>query len=434
MKQVVGGTRARDQHISWIRSSNKEEEAYKEILKVDPVVRNKAHHVRSMFEAESTHKLPEKIQPVANSDAAIDDLLRDIVQPTFKGCLGVLDLGAFGRITANHGDLFNVEEGTYTIFPIPPNLLPYRGLSLAALERGGDSLVRELFSTARSMYGECISPPTVEDAARPTPSRGLPIGSVIPIRNSIFVVVPYFWQGSNSDANQRLRFTMKSAINYAIGVAGCERLVVPHVGRGLFGYEAAWSTELLVEETLEGLLQLDRTTAVVSSLKEVCFMDNDIAVSREFKRALDVLGDRWLPGRRTVSAPEYFAAQSRRLIVMDEASELSTMRRRDKYKFKQFHGKLRNRGGKYFRDTLQPWIWRTQKILEPPPMMVLEKTGEIADKQLPVRPYYFRGLSHTLYSTGNLKTGFPALRRGAKGQLVGVNRQPDTQKLAKPRT
>jgi hypothetical protein len=121
------------------------------------------------------------------------------------------------------------------------------------------------------------------------------------------------------------------------------------------------------------------------------------------------------------------------MIVMDENSELSTMRRRDKYKFKQYHGKLRNKGGRYFRETIQPWIWRTQKVLEPPPLLVNKQSGEIADKQREARPYFFRGLSHTLFPV-NLRTGFPSLRRGRNGQLVGVKKQPDTQKIAKPRT
>ena len=434
MKQVAGSARARDQHISWIRSSNKEEEAYKEVLKIDPTVRGKAQQARSLFEFEGSNRLPEKRDSDSLSESVQEQLLRDIVQPAFKGVLGVMDLGSFGRITASHGDLFSKEDtGSITVFPVPPNLLPYRGLSLAALERGGDALVRQLFSTARSLYGEDICPPSADDTRTAT-SRGLPIGSIIPVDNKLFVVVPYYWQGTNSEANQRLRFAIKSVYEYAIRQANITRLVVPHIGRGLFGYEASWSTDLLAEECIESLLQLDHVDAVRSSLTEVCFMDNDVTMAEEFQEAIDRLADRWLPARRTIPAPQFFSRASQRLVVMDEVSELATMRRRDKYKFKQYHGKLRNRGGKFFRDTLQPWIWRTQKILEPPPLMVKEQTGDIASAQLPARPYYFRGLSHTLFPTGNLKTGFPALRRGRGGQLVGTNRQPDTQKLAKPRT
>lgn len=393
-----------------------------------------------MLEYEGPNAVPTKRPNLSSSNDETERLLKDIIQPTLQGDVGVLDLGSFGRITASHGDLFAPKVGTVTVFPMPPNLMPYRGLALASLEQGGDSLVRELFSTARSLYAEHMSaPPSIgeTDAGKPRilQGKGLPIGSIVPVGNCLFVVVPYFWQGSNSDANQRLRFAIKAVVEYAVnkGDPAISRLVIPHIGRGLFGYEAEWSTDLLVEEAIEGLLQLDHIDVKRSSLTEIAFTDNDMSVAQEFKEAIDRLANRWLPERRSISAPEYFSRSSKRLIVMDEASELSTMRRRDKYKFKQYHGKLKNRGGKYFRDTLQPWIWRTQKVLEPPPLMFNEQTGELASKQLAARPYYFRGLSHTLFPT-NMRTGFPSLRRGRGGQLVGTNRQPDTQKIAKPRT
>lgn len=440
MKRVTAASRAKDQHISWIRQSNKEEEAHKEIIKIDPLIRPKLNQIKSMLEYQRPNTPPtKKSESDFERDSRDELLLKDIIVPSFKAELSSIDFGPFGRITANHGDIFS-QAGSVVVYPVPPNLMPYRGLSLAALEHGGDPLLRELFSTARSMYSEHIISPvadTDEETAqkRQPPNRGLPIGSVIPVGDALFVVVPHFWQGSNSDANQRLRFAMKQVMVFATrkSEVAITRLVVPHIGRGVFGYEADWSTEALVEEAIEGLLQLDSAEAVKTSVKEIAFIANDLSVAEEFKDAIESLADRWLPDRRLVTAPQFLSESSRRMIVMDEQSELSTMRRRDKYKFKQYHGKLRNLGGRYFRETLQPWIWRTQKVLEPPPLMVNAKSGEIADKQLPARPYFFRGLSHTLFPV-NLRSGFAAMRRSRSGQMVGVNRQPDTQKIAKPRS
>lgn len=440
LKQVASANKAREQHISWIRQSNKEEEAYKEILKVDPLIRPKHHQVKSMlgFEGPNAAPLTKQESPDSTKDRE-EQLLRDIIAPSFRKEVGAVELGPFGRITVVHGDIFN-QPGSVRVFPIPPNLMPYKGLSLEVLERGGDVLLRELFSTARLMYSEHVVAPARENENATEPlqkhvNRGLPIGSVIPANDCLFVVMPFYWQGSSSDANQRLRYALKNVVDFAVRKyeKKVSRLVIPHIGRGVYGYEAEWSTEALIEEAFEGLLQLDYAEAVKTELSEIAFIDNDFSVVDEFKEALEFVADKWLPERRLVPAPQFLSAQSKRLIVMDENSELSTMRRKDKYKFKQYHGKLRNLGGRYFRNTLQSWIWRTQKILEPPPLLVNAQSGEIASKQLPARPYFFRGLSHTLFPT-NLRTGFAAMRRSRNGRLVGVNRQPDTQKLAKPRT
>ena len=441
VKQITASSRARDQHISWIRQSNREEEGYKEILKVDPIIRRKEYQVKSSLEFTGPNALPKSKEPNSEEKGEQEEtLLRDILEPSFKDEIGSIDFGPFGRISAVHGDILQQPSGTMVVFPIPPNLMPYRGLSLAALESGGESRLRELFSTARSMYSEHVISQvadTDEETARSRQpaNRGLPLGSVIPVKDALFVVVPFFWQGSGSDANQRLRYALKQVVDYASKTSEVpiRRLVIPHLGRGVYGYEADWSTEALVEEAIESLLQLDSPEAVKTELTEICFIDNDLSVAEEFKDAIESLADRWLPERRVTTAPQFLAKASQRMIVMDEQSELSTMRRRDKYKFKQYHGRLRNLGGRYFRETLQPWIWRTQKVLEPPPLLVNAKTGEISNKQLEARPYYFRGLSHTLFPV-NLRTGFPAMRRTARGQLMGVNRQPDTQKIAKPRT
>lgn len=440
-KQIAASSRARDQHISWIRQSNREEEGYKEIIRVDPLIRRKEHQVKSSLEFNGPNSLPKSREATPTQRLQQEELLlRDILQPSFKDEVSSMDFGPFGRISAVHGDIFKQLPGSVVVFPIPPNLMPYRGLSLAALENGGESRLRELFSTARSMYSEHVISKvadTDEETARnrQPANRGLPLGSVIPVESALFVVVPFFWQGSGSDANQRLRYALKKVVDFASKESEkpIRRLVIPHIGRGVYGYEADWSTEALVEEAIECLLQLDSAEAVKTELREICFIDNDLNGAEEFKDAIETLADRWLPERRLTSAPQYLAKASQRMIVMDEQSELSTMRRRDKYKFKQYHGRLRNLGGRYFRETLQPWIWRTQKVLEPPPLLVNAKTGEISSKQLEARPYYFRGLSHTLFPV-NLRTGFPAMRRTARGQLLGVNRQPDTQKIAKPRT
>jgi hypothetical protein len=429
VKKIAAASRAKEQHISWIRQSKKDEEALREIQLVDPLVRPKADSVKSMLESVG----PSAFSTGKDSSVGEDVLLRDIISPSFQGELGNISFGPFGSIGVVNGDVLSEKsEGTMPIFPIPPNLTPYRGLSLEALERGGDELVRELFSVARQRYSEHIpSSSESED-----PNNGVPLGSVIPTRSGLFVVAPYFWQGSVMDANQRLRFTIKSVINFALDQADISTVVIPHIGRGSHGYEAEWSSYVLIEEAIEALLELERDTPrkTRSQPPAIVFISNDVSEANEFKDALDELADRWIPERRLTTAPQYHSKSTQRLMVMDESSELDTMRRRDKYKFKQFHGKLRNRGGRYFRETLQPWIWRTQKVLEPPPMLVNEKSGEIASKQLPARPYYFRGLSHTLFGTAHLRTGFPSMRRSRDGQWVGVDRQPDTQKISKPKS
>ena len=85
-------------------------------------------------------------------------------------------------------------------------------------------------------------------------------------------------------------------------------------------------------------------------------------------------------------------------------------------KFKKHHGFVRDTKEHYLGH-IRPFLWRPQKVLNPPAFLVHRagpRAGAPADaaEQLPARPFYTFGVSHSLFPTQ--KPGFKMLRRRAR--------------------
>merc|ERR1712032_579069 len=107
---------------------------------------------------------------------------------------------------------------------------------------------------------------------------------------------------------------------------------------------------------------------------------------------------------------------TRRLIVLPAVPNFFWRRR--KVKFKQYHGIPVSKFS-YYHGNMRPFLWRAQRVRQPPPLMVTKASGDVAPRELQPRayPYYFRGVSHWLFPS--LRSGFHQLRKTAKGQWVG---------------
>ena len=409
LKQQYSRHMALQQHVDWIKQVDAPSMAMKDILKVDPAF-------RSMKERVTSRMKPSKIFGAKASleDSPIPNLreLEDLVRPKYTGSLGNVTVGCFGSVSCIHGDIFEADTDAL-ILPIPPNLQPHRGLALETMEKGGDRFVKDLFAKVRADFSE-------EIASSP---HGLSIGSVVKIdlegKQCYLVVLPYYWQGTTTDAARRFRFAVRAAFDRVVA-DGCTSVALPHLGRGIFGFEAPWAAATLAEEAIEcGLMQLDAVEPR-ASLNSVIFCDTNVEVLR---RILEACSGRVEEPR--VTAKQFLDDKKKRLLVLHEFAETSKSRKVDKVKFKKFSGIIRNLRLNYQRFT-RPNIWRAAKTNPVPPLLVDKKTGLVSGMQLPGRPYYRREISHTLFPVSS-RSGFTGLRRTQGGRWAAKITSPKSQ-------
>ena len=410
LKQNHSRHMALQQHVDWIKQVDASDIAMKDILKVDPAVRSMKERVSSKLRPTKILSAPDMLDK--QPSLANFDQLDALIRPKYSGLIAEVPIGSYGSVSFVHGNIFDTV-GDALILPIPPNLQPHRGLALETLERGGDTFVKDLFSKVRIDFAD-------EIASSP---HGLPVGSVVKVdmagKQCYMVVLPFYWQGTTTEAARRFRFAVRSALNRVVE-DGCTTVALPHLGRGIFGFEAPWTAVTLAEEVIEcGLMQID-TVNPPASIERIIFCDTNTEV---LKRILDAASSRMEEPR--VTAKEFFANKARRLLVLHEFAETSKARKADKVKFKQFSGIIRNLRLNYQR-FIRPNIWRAAKTNPVPPLLVDKKTGLVAGTQLPGRPFYRREISHTLFPVP-ARSGFTGLRRTQSGKWAAKITSPKSQ-------
>lgn len=340
------------------------------------------------------------------------------LRQSYGGRLGQFDFEPFGSLEVRHGDIFEAEVEAI-ILPMLPNLMPYRGLSLEAFDRGGRELVKETFNTAKD---------TLE---RPQPGDTIVVNAHqgMVAKHIVFVILPWFWQGSAMDATKRLRHCVHRALDVAGSSQGFSSIALPSLGAGVHGYEPHRNSSVFMEEAIEVLLQLEKETPSYA-LKHIMFVDSRRETCESLNQALTEVAHNWLPERRITTAAQYWGQSSRRLVLLP--SRPGIFWRRHRVKFKKHHG-IPKRVRHNYLGNIKPRLWRAQRVLQPPPLMVFKQSGEVApaEHQQPARPYYFRGVTHWLFPVR--RTGFHSLRKGSKGQWVGNLQQYRLREDFRPR-
>jgi len=401
--------RATEQHIDYLRQLKPPRPS--RAVDIDPKLHRREEEMRRIFGNPEIIRQPSEEELLVPPEAAL--------APTYAGSLGGIDLEPFGSIEVVHGDVFREQEAV--IMPMSPNLMPYRGIGLEVCDRGGKAFVKAMFEAARLTCGSTAKGLEVGDTFSVQRNKENPM----PMQHVLFVVMPWFWQGSPMDAAKRFRFCAKRALAHAAGSPEAfSEVAMPNIGGGIFGYEPRNSCHTLVEESIEALLQLEEEVPLYR-LKKIRFVESRMETAELLKDALVEVGHRWLPERRMTTAPQYWSHATRRLLVLP--TQATFFQRRNKVKFKKYHGVVRNATKNYIGN-VNPWLWRPSRVAQPPPMMVFRATGEAAplDAQRRARPYFFRGVTHWLFPTR--KSGFHGLRRSAKGQWVA--RRPEKVRLA----
>lgn len=418
--------RANEQHIDYLRQLKGPRPQRKHQL--DPKIHRSVDEIRQVFNHPEMQQQPLRELPLKP--------MGRILNPQYDGLLGKLDLEPFGRIEVVHGDIFQAETEVVMI-PMAPNLVPYRGLGLQVFDRGGETLVKETFATAKEQYTK-----DQENAG----SAGVQAGDTIVVRsralaategreaalaaeNTMFVIMPWFWEGSPLDAGKRLRYCVQRAFSVAASTEGFAHVVLPNLGGGVFGYEPRGSSRVMLEEAVEAMLQIEAQTPVYK-LKQITFMDSNKETAQELHEALIEVSHRWLPDHRLQSAPQYWSEATRKLLVLPAVP--SWFLKRDPVKFKKFHG-LKRKARRNWVGNIKPMLWRPHKVHQPPPLLVYRDGGDTApqDRQLKARPYYFRGVTHWLFPSR--RSGFHSLRLSSKGQWVAQNQGIKYQETVRPR-
>lgn len=405
--------RASEQHVDYLKQL-KPTRQYRQV-DLDPKLVRPLDEIRQVFNHPEIVQQPQEERHLKP--------LEKILTPSFEGQLGEYDLAPFGRLEVVHGDIFQAEA-KLAILPMAPNLVPYRGLSLEAFDRGGPNLVKNAFNVAKEQYRD---------------QGGLQAGDTIVVNgygtateSIMFVVMPWFWQGSPMDAGKRFRHCIKSAFGVAAGPQGFESVVLPHVGGGIFGYEPRNSSRTMMEEAVEALLQIEAQVPSYK-LKRLTFIDSRRETAYQMNEALTEVAHRWLPDHKLTTAPQYWGKATRRLLVLPAVPNFFL--KRDRVKFKKFHGVERRQRKKY-RGNFRPWLWRPHRVQQPPPLLVYqsgEQSGASApaDLQPKARPYFFRGVTHWLFPSR--RSGFHALRTSSKGAWIAQLQHMKWREAVRPR-
>ncbi|CAD7965902.1 unnamed protein product [Amoebophrya sp. A25] len=268
-----------------------------------------------------------------------------------------------------------------------------------------------------------------------------------------FVVTPYFWQGSAFDASQRLRYCVRQGLRNCIpstraGDVGSTEsssgsgtsttstspssstisttttslpkqhtILVNHLAQGLYGYEPKAAGRVLLEECVEAMLRLDSFDYDTGDqLRCIKIVDKDWKAVRLLAQELQEVESLAEPSLRPQTAHTYYHHLFRKLIALPD--QPNQFLRQNKVTFPLRHGIIRNKRQNYMHQ-IRPFLWRPQKVNQPPPLMVESGSGDPTSNQPSPRPHYERGVAFNLFPNTKI-SGFHAMRRSqTTGKWIG---------------
>ena len=381
---------ARTQSIDYMNSLDKANRAERDLVKIDPALQTMQRRAKlQQFAPRSPSIGADVLRPS-------DQMLDDIINPKFQGVLSKVSMSGFPSILTIHGDIFESSCDSI-VLPLPPNLHAYRGVSLRFLERAGPDFARLLFTSARKICGD--------------PSRhGIPIGTVIPmldvkignIKNVFFIVMPSYWQGTTTDARRRFRFALQQTFQCVLETKQATSLALPHLGRGVFGFDHDWTWRTIAEEMVEsGVLQIGNTKPI-GNLRTIEFTEEDLLAATTMSNTLQsFLGER----SAAIETAEKEVHSTEPLVVLHTIGELNKAKRVDKVKFRKYSGIIRNLRLQYKR-FIRPHLWRSAKM------------NPVPDVVGHTHPHFHRGVTHTLFPTREPSAFSSMLRKTTSGRLA----------------
>ncbi|GFE55918.1 hypothetical protein BaOVIS_033220 [Babesia ovis] len=369
-----------------------------------------------------------------------NDLLTDGTSG-YLGPLEVLEIDAYGTISAEHDNILEMEADGIVV-PVPHNLTPYSGLGLKVLERGGKKLITALVKRAKVVVAERVkaiedmqshfnSKVEYENALKD--SKSLKIGDVIftppfgATKTTVigFVVTPFFFENSSRDAMLKVRHVFKHALEQMNRVS-IRTILCPSLGDVVNGYEPPQAIHAMVEEAYDVLTQVDALKPSYG-IRHVRLVHKRLPEARKIAKAVvevaherrpefQVVLDVTKPTQLQVQpAAMYYSRATQRLIEFDE-SVLKFCSRPSKITYKR-HSVVRKSKRMHWIRNIKPYVWRSGRFYSPPPLLVYKSTGLPTANQLPPRPFYKDRVSHVLFPLE--RKPIKGLRIRRSGKLVG---------------
>ncbi|KAI4834706.1 MACRO domain-containing protein [Plasmodium brasilianum] len=388
-----------------------------------------------------------------HTDNADDENLLDmqVAENKYEHEMKSMTLDEFGCVKIIHNDILE-EEADCMIVPMVSNFIPLSGFGAYVLQKGGRELVKEIFVSIKSLIKkridtlnehkeEYINGMTVINSEKGFKelvenSKKLQIGDVIltkpynvsdKVKLLAFLIMPYYWQGNTYVSSNKLRYAFSNVLKQ-LNELCISSIILPDISSGIYGYTPTNSSIILIEECAECLLQLYNTIPIYN-LNSISFVDKDLSTCKLFSEALEDVSRNYLPNKKVVPAPKYWNTVNRRLLEIP-SNVVYFCRKQSKISFKKYHGIIRRKLQNYYSN-IRPFKWRASRVIEPNPFLLYKNSGQPSSYQYKSKPYYYKGISHTLYNIN--KKGLVNIRVGRNGKLQALKSISNISLETKPR-
>ncbi|GAW83350.1 hypothetical protein, conserved [Plasmodium gonderi] len=444
--------RALKYHEDYMRSLDILEGKNRSVMK--EIFPNKKSEINDLFFQRCDNSDENKEQCIMENLKDDEDLLDTYFSTKckYEHEMKSMTLDQFGNIKIIHNDIFE-EEADCMLIPMVSNFIPLSGFGAYILHKGGRELVKEIFISIKTLIKkrmDILNEHKSEYIYNSTDkfsgerefkkmlenTKTLQIGDVIlskpytvseKVKLLAFLIMPYFWQGNNYVSSNKLRYSFSNALKQ-LNQLCISSVILPDIASGIYGYTPTNSSSILLEEAVESMLQLNSTVPLYN-LNSISFVDKDINTCKTFSEALEDVSRNYLPHKKVLPAPKYWNIVNRRLLEIP-SNVIYFCKRHNKISFKKYHGIIRRKIQNYYSN-IRPFKWRASRVIEPNPFLLYQNSGEASSYQYSPKPYYYKGVSHTLYNIN--KKGLLNIRIGRKGKLQALKNVSNISLETKPR-
>ncbi|KEG04323.1 conserved Plasmodium protein, unknown function [Plasmodium vinckei vinckei] len=432
--------RALKSHVDYLRSLDILEGKNRSVMK--EIYPNKKSEINDLF-------FERKLNEQVDDDINLLDI--DLIKNKYQHEMANITLDQFGTIKVIHNDILD-EEADCMLIPMVSNFIPLSGFGAYILQKGGRELVKEIFISIKSLIKKRIDilnehkekyinrqsdinnekyfKELIEN------SKKLQTGDLILTKSNnvsdkvkllAFLIMPYFWQGNCYISAQKLRYAFSNSLKQ-LNELCISSIILPDISSGIYGYSPQNSSSILVEESVESLLQINSILPIYN-INSISFVDKDLNTCKIFSETIEDVSRNYLPHKKVMPAPKYWNIANRRLLEIP-SNVIYFCRKHNKISFKKYHGIIRRKYQNYYSN-IRPFKWRASRVIEPNPFLLYKHSGEPSSYQYNPKPYYYKGISHTLYNIN--KKGLLNIRVGKGGRLQALKKVSNISLETKPR-